>query len=248
MTLTRGFLIIVLSGVTFAAGGGLLGYALGVLAPGYYRGVFPSGREPGFDPVAAGLGLGISQGMICGVVVGSIVVLAVAWYNSRRGSLDVRLKRRWLPITAFVAIVLGQGAAMVLLALPAADLERDLPRTRLEVESSSQAVGGLQLAAQWVRRDGNRLRLGYTLRWAGKRECDFRRPWTATNFTFWDARGERVGPIVSEKLTISDAFMSGRTRLLEAEAVVDLPAGVKSVSIMLGRDERMLTGRVPIPE
>src|SRR4051812_18099111 len=91
MTVARGFLIIVLSGLAFAAGGGLTGYTLAVLLPAYYRGVFRGGREPGFDPVAVGLGLGVTQGAVCGVLVGAVVVLAVAWYNSRRGTLAVHL-------------------------------------------------------------------------------------------------------------------------------------------------------------
>jgi hypothetical protein len=91
MTVTKGFLIIILSGLGFAFGGGLIGYTLAVLLPGYYRGVFSSGREPWFDPVGVGIGLGLSQGLICGLVLGAIVVLAVAWYNSRRNFLDVRL-------------------------------------------------------------------------------------------------------------------------------------------------------------
>jgi putative addiction module component (TIGR02574 family) len=91
MTVTRGFLIIILSGFAFALGGGLIGYALAVIVPGYYRGVFSSGREPWFDPVGVGVGLGVSQGLLCGLILGAIVVLAVAWYNSRRNSLDMRL-------------------------------------------------------------------------------------------------------------------------------------------------------------
>jgi hypothetical protein len=91
MTVAKGFLIIILSGFAFALGGGLIGYALAVILPGYYRGVFSSGREPWFDSVGVGVGLGLSQGLICGLVAGAIVVLAVAWYNSRRNFLDVRL-------------------------------------------------------------------------------------------------------------------------------------------------------------
>jgi hypothetical protein len=89
MTIARGFLIIALSAIAFAAGGGLLGYGLGVWAPGYYRGTWPGGRRPEFDPAEVGLGLGVSQGAVCGVLVGVAVVLAVAWYSSRRGTLDV---------------------------------------------------------------------------------------------------------------------------------------------------------------
>ncbi len=92
MTVARGFLIIILGGFAFALGGGLIGYALAVTVPGYFRGVFSSGREPWFDPVAGGVGLGISQGLICGLVLGAVVVLAVAWYNARRNAFDVRLQ------------------------------------------------------------------------------------------------------------------------------------------------------------
>jgi hypothetical protein len=92
MTVVRGFLIIILSGLVFSLGGGSIGYALAVFVPGYYRSVFSSGREPWFDPVAVGVGLGLSQGLICGLVLGAVVVLAVARYNARRNALDVRLQ------------------------------------------------------------------------------------------------------------------------------------------------------------
>lgn len=91
MTVARGFLIIILTGFLFAFGGGLIGYVLAMTLPGYYRGVFSSGREPWFDPMEVGIGLGVTQGLICGLIVGAVVVLAVAWYNSRRGPLDVAL-------------------------------------------------------------------------------------------------------------------------------------------------------------
>ena len=68
MTIAKGFVITFASGLLCAAGGGALGYALAVLSPAYYRGVFQAGRAPGFDPVAVGLGLGISQGLIAGLL------------------------------------------------------------------------------------------------------------------------------------------------------------------------------------
>jgi hypothetical protein len=68
--------------------GCLLGYALGVLAPGYYRAVFEGGYDPGFDPVQVGPGLGLTQGLGAGLVVGVIVVLAAAWPRSRREGAD----------------------------------------------------------------------------------------------------------------------------------------------------------------
>ena len=89
MTVAKAFFIIILSGIGFAIGGGLMGYTLGKSAPAYYRGVFNS-RDPNFDPVEVGLGLGLTQGMICGLVIGAVVVMAVAWYNSRSSPPDSR--------------------------------------------------------------------------------------------------------------------------------------------------------------
>jgi hypothetical protein len=91
MTVVRGFLIVILSGLAFGAAGAGIGYGLALAAPGYYRGVFNSGREPWFDPAAVGLGLGLTQGAICGVIVGCVIVLAVAWYNARRGPRAIEL-------------------------------------------------------------------------------------------------------------------------------------------------------------
>jgi hypothetical protein len=92
MTVTRGFVIIILSGLAFSVGGGLIGYALAVLMPGYYRGVFSHGHEPWFDPMSVGVGLGITEGGVCGLALGAVVVLAVAWYNGRRNAFDVRFR------------------------------------------------------------------------------------------------------------------------------------------------------------
>lgn len=56
-----------LGGGLFGAG---LGYALGRFAPGYYRLVIRNGDRPGFNPEAVGLGLGATQGVVVGLVVG----------------------------------------------------------------------------------------------------------------------------------------------------------------------------------
>jgi hypothetical protein len=61
----------------------VIGSTLGQVAPGYYRAVFARG-EPGFEPVQVRLGLGITQGPIAGLVVGSVVVLSMTWSGSRR--------------------------------------------------------------------------------------------------------------------------------------------------------------------
>ena len=84
MTILRGFAIIIGSAIFFAVAGGAIGYLLAITIPQYYRDVFRAGQNPDFDPVAVGLGLGITQGAIAGLLVGAIVVIAVTWYNVRK--------------------------------------------------------------------------------------------------------------------------------------------------------------------
>ena len=80
----RAMAIVLASGFAFAVGGAILGCLLAVVAPGYYRAVFSSGNDPGFDPFQVGLGLGLLQGLGTGLVLGAIVVLAVAISHWRR--------------------------------------------------------------------------------------------------------------------------------------------------------------------
>lgn len=83
MTVLRGFVITILSGIAFALLGGGIGYGLGKFAPGYYRFVFRVPPEVRIDPAQAGIGLGITQGLVTGLFVGLLIVLAVSWYHSR---------------------------------------------------------------------------------------------------------------------------------------------------------------------
>lgn len=83
MTVPKAFRIIIASILGFGVFGGALGTALGVFAPGYYRSVFRAGQAVDFEPVQVGLGLGITQGVIGGALVGIAVVLAVVWFQSR---------------------------------------------------------------------------------------------------------------------------------------------------------------------
>tara|TARA_R110002049_G_scaffold305056_3_gene501137 strand:+ start:89733 stop:90083 length:351 start_codon:yes stop_codon:yes gene_type:complete len=67
--------------------GGVLGLAigatLGYFVPGYYRSVFSGGDLPGFDPMAVGIGQGITQGIILGTGVGIILVALQFWFEHR---------------------------------------------------------------------------------------------------------------------------------------------------------------------
>ena len=83
MTVLRGFIITTTSGVFFGGLGALVGYALGRFAPDYYRIAFKIPPEFPYDPAQAGLGLGLTEGAVIGLIVGLVIVVAVAWYNSR---------------------------------------------------------------------------------------------------------------------------------------------------------------------
>ncbi|HUT32317.1 MAG TPA: hypothetical protein VNE39_02450 [Planctomycetota bacterium] len=79
MKLRTALLAVLVTTLVGGALGLLIGCALGELAPGYYRAVFADGREPGFDPVAVGAGLGLTQGLGAGLFVGLVVVIVVSW-------------------------------------------------------------------------------------------------------------------------------------------------------------------------
>lgn len=83
MTVARGFVITIISGVVFGCLGGGAGWLLGSFAPDYYRLVFRIPPEVRIDPAQAGLGLGVTQGVGTGLLIGLVIVVAVAWYNSR---------------------------------------------------------------------------------------------------------------------------------------------------------------------
>jgi hypothetical protein len=84
MTVVRGFSIVLASAFLGGVIGLGIGYFLAITIPMYFVGVFGAWRQPNFDPVQVGIGMALGQGLIAGLVVGCVVVLAVAWYNSRR--------------------------------------------------------------------------------------------------------------------------------------------------------------------
>ena len=83
MTVMRGFVITITSGLAFGCLGALAGYLLGSIAPDYYRTVFQIPPEFSIDPSQVGLGLGLIQGGGAGLMIGLIIVVSVAWYDSR---------------------------------------------------------------------------------------------------------------------------------------------------------------------
>jgi hypothetical protein len=64
--------------VVFAVGGGLGGWGLGKLAPGYFRVAQVEERPPVFPPTSAGIRRGATRGEVLGAIVGGFVVVVRA--------------------------------------------------------------------------------------------------------------------------------------------------------------------------
>ena len=79
--MNNGLWIIIGSTLFFAFAGALSGWLLGLLAPDYYRVTLDFADDR--NAASVGLGLGVTQGAVAGIVVGAVVVLAAAWYKSR---------------------------------------------------------------------------------------------------------------------------------------------------------------------
>ena len=82
MSVGKALIVILLTTALCGAGGTLVGYLLGTYSPGYYRAVFGNGNDPAFDPVSVGTGLGLTQGLMAGLTIGAVVVLAAALRRS----------------------------------------------------------------------------------------------------------------------------------------------------------------------
>lgn len=83
----RGALGVLMGATGFlGAVGTAIGYGLGRFNPGYYRAVYVNGKDPEFDPIAVGVGLGLTQGTAAGVVIGLALVALLCWQ-------DIRLSR-----------------------------------------------------------------------------------------------------------------------------------------------------------
>lgn len=88
MTVIRGFSIVILSALGFAAAGGAIGCLIGRFVPDYYRLVFRMAPAGGPDLAVIGLVLGTTQGLLVGVLVGLVIVVTVALFQSRAERLQ----------------------------------------------------------------------------------------------------------------------------------------------------------------
>ncbi len=77
LTILRARLTVLLTAASLAVIGGTVGGMLGLLAPGYYRQVFHLRED--VTPVELGIGLGVTQGSIWGLIIGLLIVAIIAW-------------------------------------------------------------------------------------------------------------------------------------------------------------------------
>ena len=88
MTIRQAFTLVLATTLAFTAIGGLIGFLLGRFLPNYYRSIFIQGREPDFDPLAVGVGQGLTQGVTAGAVVGVSLVALMTWYRVKSRKSD----------------------------------------------------------------------------------------------------------------------------------------------------------------
>lgn len=67
-----GAMIATVIACTFTGGliGAGIGFTLGKWVPNYYRSVFRAGNDPNFNPLSIGIGLGLTQGAVVGLLAG----------------------------------------------------------------------------------------------------------------------------------------------------------------------------------
>lgn len=83
MTVIRGFVIVILSGLVFGGAGACIGWLLAVLAPDFYRAIFRMPPGSAIDPVQVGVGVGLVNGVMIGLGLGTIIVIITTWWNVR---------------------------------------------------------------------------------------------------------------------------------------------------------------------
>lgn len=88
MTPAKAFGICLTGTVGGCALGALVGYLVGQFAPDYYRAVFGFKPEDNIDYAHLGVGLGITQGLTGGVIVGLGIVAVLTWQGHRRRELE----------------------------------------------------------------------------------------------------------------------------------------------------------------
>ena len=68
----------------------VLGLLIALAFPDYYPSVFP-GIPADADPRQVGMGLGLAQGVLAGIAVALVLIVALAWWRVRSRQLEILL-------------------------------------------------------------------------------------------------------------------------------------------------------------
>ena len=84
MTLGKAICTITISLLLCGLMGGEIGWMLGTFAPSYYSTMFPElAASPDFNLQQLGVGLGLTQGLGVGALIGCVLTIIAAWMSSR---------------------------------------------------------------------------------------------------------------------------------------------------------------------
>jgi hypothetical protein len=83
MNVTKALATVVGTAVGFGAAGTAIGLFLGKVAPGFFRQMLPLRDPASFNPLELGIGLGLTNGLGWGLVVGVLLVAIIAWKETR---------------------------------------------------------------------------------------------------------------------------------------------------------------------
>jgi len=76
-----------ISAVLFCLIGGVIGFAMGILLPEYFRSLLSPSAGADFDPVAIGIGHGLIGGFMVGTVAGLLMASTAMWREVRLAQL-----------------------------------------------------------------------------------------------------------------------------------------------------------------
>ena len=83
MNITKALATVVGTALGFGVAGTGIGVFLGKVAPGFFRQMLPLRDPASFNPQEVGIGLGLTNGLGWGLVVGVLLVAIIAWKESR---------------------------------------------------------------------------------------------------------------------------------------------------------------------
>ncbi len=83
MNVLKALVTVIGTAISFGAAGATIGVFLGKVAPGFYRQTIAIRDQASFNAVELGLGFGLTNGLIWGMVIGMLIVAVFAWKERR---------------------------------------------------------------------------------------------------------------------------------------------------------------------